>query len=482
MGEGLVTSYVVLALAYLLLGARIQGGSHRQSTLRQPLTGQHRYPIDTIELNRRTSLLMLAPLHSVFALCMTLAAALLAITNSVRAEEAARIFETYKDRIVQVRLIDRTTDAKAGIGSGFRVSPRGHIVTNFHVVAELIYNPQQYYAEYLMDNGTKGNLELRAIDVIHDLALMKTNEDTADYLTLEARDPRKGDRLYAFGNPHDLGLTIIEGTYNGLMEKSIYDKIHFTGSVNPGMSGGPTINDQGRVIGVNVATAGNQLSFLVPVKYVSTLLENASKDLEQQSNFTLSARNQLLDNQENYINQLLSTPFEQVEMQNYLVPGQLASFLSCWGDTQQNDGALYEWAYQSCSTSDDLFLSENQSSGAISFTHEFFNTKELDPIRFYGFLQRRFQAFRPHQLAEENMVTNFDCEASIVEHNQIQSKAVFCLRAYKLFDGLFDTFMKISSLTHADAVLQSTLTIAGVSFKNAMQLSGTFLNSIRWKN
>ena len=400
----------------------------------------------------------------------------------VLAEETARIFAAYKDQVLQVRMVDRATDTKAGIGSGFRVSPDGYIITNFHVIAELIYNPDRYYAEHLLEDGSKGALVLRAIDVIHDLALMRTEDPTSEYFRIEPDQPRKGERLYAFGNPHDLGLTIVEGTYNGLLEKSIYDKIHFTASINPGMSGGPTINPEGRVVGVNVATAGNQLSFLVPAKYVTALLDKETDNQPGDVDFTATARDQLLANQASYVERLLSTPLEQVEMNNFVVPGRVAAFISCWGDTQQKDDALYEWALQSCSTSDDLFLSDSQSSGVISFTHELFSTKELDPIRFFGFLQQRFHTHRRRVDADETMVTNYDCETGFVKHNQVHSKVVFCLRGYKKFDGLFDAFMKASALTRADEALQSTLTLAGVSYENAIRLSRAFLNSIEWKN
>ena len=49
----------------------------------------------------------------------------------------------------------------------------------------------------------------------------------------------KGERIYAMGNPLDLGFTIVEGTYNGLVDKSYDERIHFSGAINPGMSGGP---------------------------------------------------------------------------------------------------------------------------------------------------------------------------------------------------------------------------------------------------
>ena len=76
----------------------------------------------------------------------------------------------------------------------------------------------------------------------------------------------QGERIYSLGNPLDVGFAVIEGTYNGLVERSFYPTIFFAGSLNPGVSGGPTLDGQGAVIGVNVAARrdGEQVSFLVP--------------------------------------------------------------------------------------------------------------------------------------------------------------------------------------------------------------------------
>ena len=59
-----------------------------------------------------------------------------------------------------------------------------------------------------------------------------------DERALAGRLP-KGERLYSMGNPLDLGFTIVEGTYNGPVERSYNERIHFSGAINPGMSGGP---------------------------------------------------------------------------------------------------------------------------------------------------------------------------------------------------------------------------------------------------
>ncbi len=71
----------------------------------------------------------------------------------------------------------------------------------------------------------------------------------------------------------DKGFSIVEGTNNGVMKSSDDNNILFSGSLNPGMSGGPTLNDNKEVVGVNVATSGNGLSYLVPAEYLSIILE-----------------------------------------------------------------------------------------------------------------------------------------------------------------------------------------------------------------
>ncbi len=415
-----------------------------------------------------------------------LAAASLAIASlagtigDVRAD-ASRIFNAFKDRVLQVQMLDRASDSKASIGSGFLVSDEGHVVTNFHVIAEAIYKPAQYRARYVLDDGRTGELKLRAIDVVHDLALLQAQALSGAHLALDLEAPRKGDRLYAFGNPHDLGLTIVEGTYNGPLEKSLYDKIHFTGSINAGMSGGPAVNAAGAVVGVNVSTAGNQLSFLVPARYVSALIDGAGRAAGTNLDFTAIARDQLLANQARYLGPLLAAPLPRATMNGFTVPGKLADFLNCWGNTELSEEKLYEWAYQSCSTADDLYLSAEQGSGVISFSHELFATDELGPVRFFRFLEERFRAHRPRLEAKEEMVTNFRCESGFIEHDGLTFKTVFCLRAYKKFDGLFDAFLKAAALTGNEHSLQSNLFLAGVSYDNATRFARVFLEAIDWK-
>ena len=80
-----------------------------------------------------------------------------------------------------------------------------------------------------------------AVDVVHDLAVARGDFPSTPRFDLQPVHIDQGMRLYSLGHPLELGLTIVEGTYNGLLEHTRYTRIHFTDPINPGMSGGPTI-------------------------------------------------------------------------------------------------------------------------------------------------------------------------------------------------------------------------------------------------
>jgi len=395
------------------------------------------------------------------------------------ADETERVFTDYNDNIVQVRMLDQASASKASIGSGFLVDRQGFIITNFHVIAELVHKPGQYRAEYLFEDGRSGKLELLDIDVVHDLALLKMDVAADRFLAISTEEPAKGERLFALGNPHDLGLTIVEGTYNGRLEKSLYEKIHFTGSINPGMSGGPTINRDGAVVGVNVATAGNQLSFLVPATYVIRLLAR-TRDGQAKPDFTALMGAQLLANQDTYMTALLATPFAEVRMEPLSVPGRLAYFLNCWGDTRKREDELYELAHYSCATSDDIFLSAAQTSGVIRYSHALYTSNGLGPIRFFSLLEQNFQTERLRLRSDEDMVTNYECNSDFVTHDGLRSKVVFCLRAYKKLPGLYDAALMAAVFTDDQQMLQTNLLLAGVSYESATRFPQAYLETIQW--
>src|SRR6187549_3013828 len=224
------------------------------------------------------------PFRILCALALFLVSAVLAADETPPLSSAAeRVYELARPRILQIRTLLQAAGRQTTIGSGFLVTADGFAITNYHVVSQFALDPRTYRLEYLAPDGARGPLQLLAIDVPHDLAVVKIDRADLPYFTFDTRALGgrlpKGERIYAMGNPLDLGFTIVEGTYNGLVDKSYDERIHFSGSINPGMSGGPVAASDGSVVGVNVAKRldGEQVGFLVPAKYAAQLLERARK-------------------------------------------------------------------------------------------------------------------------------------------------------------------------------------------------------------
>ena len=136
-------------------------------------------------------------------------------SNSARA-----LFADNKAGILQIRIIDITSGSKSAIGSGFVITDTGLIATNYHVVEMAASKPEQYRIEYLSASGETNSLTLVDVDVVNDLALVKANSQIAPVLPLAVIEPAIGVPVYALGNPLDLGLTVVPGTYNGINQTS----------------------------------------------------------------------------------------------------------------------------------------------------------------------------------------------------------------------------------------------------------------------
>ena len=401
--------------------------------------------------------------------------------NAADTGSAQAVFASVKDQVVQVRLIDQAGNAKTALGSGFVVSDDGRIVSNFHVVSGLVNHPERFRAEYLDQKGQTGKLELLDIDVVHDLALLRASGFPAAHFEIRSELPAMGERLYSMGNPYDLGLTIVEGNYNGLLQKSLYERIHFTGSINHGMSGGPALDTNGRVIGVNVASAGNQVSFLVPAKYVSQLIERTHDKPLDSAQFDATIANQLTANQQHYIADLLAKDFARTDLGAYSVPGALADYINCWGRTEREPRQLYHSVSYHCSTDENLFLSDSLSSGSIRYSHVLYSADGVSPMRFFHLMESQAAVNGRGFTGDEEAMTNFRCTTDFVEHDGLPSKVTFCLRAYRQFDGLYDLYQQSFALRKDDELLVSTLSLTGLSADNARAFARKFLESTAWK-
>ena len=403
---------------------------------------------------------------------------------SYATEQAEELFNQLKPSLYQIKLIDKASGEKSSIGSAFQISRDGIIATNYHVISSYALHPKKYRIEYLDSQGNKGDLSLQSVDVINDLALVKRDvEQDMHFFQISNSAPHKGEKLFSLGNPHDLGMIVVPGTYNGLKKESFNDRIHFTGSINSGMSGGPVVNKQAEVIGVNVATSGNSIGFLVPhdklVNLYQAYLKEAPESIE------LQMAEQLMASQNKLIATILSSSWEEKSLGDQgIIPVIDVPFIRCWGDSNADKlDALILTAVANCSLDENTYLSSRFFTGSMEIEFRTMQAKDISANKFYHLYQQQIARAGSGNRAGKDNVTEYQCHHDLVmpDNQAINNKTVFCTRAYKKFPGLFDVLYLSASIDKEKQALVSHFTIAGISQTNALAFTRKFMEAVSWK-
>jgi len=403
----------------------------------------------------------------------------LAQKPGVSAEAHAR-YQSARDSVAQIRVLLGASESHSATGTGFVVG-RGLILTNYHVVSDKALEPDVYRLESVLPGGRRGPLKIVAVDVIHDLAVVKA--DTGDVRALAFRDGplSKGEKGFSLGYPLNQGLSVVEGIYNGRSEEQYYETIHFTGAVNPGMSGGPVVDSAGRVFGVNVATRrrGQLVSFLVPAKFARSLLERAAVAGDHGPDFSSDIGAQLNAHGKEVMGALLKAPLRAQKLGEFDMPAKIGDFMQCGAGTERETDQKYTVDTYRCYTFSSLYIDGRISTGMVSFRYSILRAKELGALRFAYLQQSRFGA-NTYEGYDRKHYTRWSCKDEIVALQGTRAKAAICVRRYKRFEGLYDVALRIATLGDPALALHTELEMEGVPFDPAMQFSKRYVEAIKW--
>ncbi len=397
---------------------------------------------------------------------------------------AQQLFSAAKSDLLQLRVLLKNGDSQASVGSGFQIGQSHLVITNFHVVSQIALEPEIYVGEYKDTNDQSGPIELLAVDVLHDLAVVRIQRQGSSFYQVEAQQQgqnlplQQGERLFSLGNPLDLGFTITEGTYNGISSRGFSDQLMFTGPVNPGMSGGPNITEKGEVAGVNVAHRrdGELVSFLVPVRFVQELLARANQDTVAPEDFKPIIGKQLLEHQKVMVDTLLKEPFSIKHLGPYQVPVRESDQVRCWGNSNNNKKA-YSTALINCAMESEIFVSGELQTGNISIRHQLLHNKKLNALQFSKLASNYFRG-QVYSTSKSDSITPAACSESFVKTNHLPLRAMVCAEAYHKFEGLYDFTLITASSDDNQMSLQSMINILGVSYDNGVKLVDAFLASL----
>lgn len=206
-----------------------------------------------------------------FLLALVTAASVLSAQQSLTVPKIVKLIAPC------VVVIQGKTESGESLGSGFVVSKDGKIVTNLHVIRELLT------AKVLVPNGDVfDSLTVLATDERRDLAVVKVAGFNLPTLEIGDSDSLAvGQRLIAVGSPLGLEGTVTTGVLSAIRESDGYRVLQTDAAVNPGNSGGPLVNEMGKVIGVITfkLRATENINFAIPINYVRGLLNNLQQPI-----------------------------------------------------------------------------------------------------------------------------------------------------------------------------------------------------------
>lgn len=187
----------------------------------------------------------------------------------LQAAPISTLVDRYGDAVVLVR-------TASGLGTGFVISDRGHLITNYHVVeqATRISVTVSTTTDRGREKAEVKDVRIVALQPLRDLALLQLDWDEDElgpmppHVVINAADDLTvGDLVFAVGNPLGLERTVTQGIVSSTTRT--LGQLRFVqtdASINPGNSGGPLFNARGEVVGVACAgfTSFNGLAFGIP--------------------------------------------------------------------------------------------------------------------------------------------------------------------------------------------------------------------------
>jgi S1-C subfamily serine protease len=176
-----------------------------------------------------------------------------------------------------------TPETQRALGSGFVIDKAGHIVTNYHVVRGATT------IQVSFSNNERIKAKLVGVDPSTDIAVLKVDVKSRALRSLplgNSDSVRVGDQVIAIGNPFGLDRSVTAGIVSAVQRRieapnrlSISHVIQTDAALNHGNSGGPLLNAQGQVIGVNaqIETGGSSqgnvgIGFAIPINTVKAVV------------------------------------------------------------------------------------------------------------------------------------------------------------------------------------------------------------------
>jgi hypothetical protein len=393
-------------------------------------------------------------------------------------------YDRLKASLFTIEVHSGNQQAKSVLGSGYLVSDQGHIVTNYHVVGSYIDDPQRYSVRARNHTGHYP-LKLLGFDLVNDLAVLQAEGVQARALRLARAPASLGSSVVAFGNPEGLGLSLIEGIFNGFANKGLVDRMLLSMPLNSGMSGGPILNTDGDVIGTNVSVLwlSNSLSFGVPVTKVSALLSRPPLLATREALRGEIARQ--IASLEQDTSARVVRPFAETAPAGTVTVGAALSRrppepFECWDDTQVHKDEGVTKSRYGCNLQFTPAVEKIGEVGSVELLVEHF-TARSNGYGFFGFLEQHAGSHNEVQARDprNGVVSAPSCLGERVKAGELAWKINTCLSAFVRYPGFYNFDLVATSLSRNREALYVAVHMKGFRPESFLTLSRSLLEGIR---
>lgn len=393
------------------------------------------------------------------------------------------LFERSRPSVVEVQVKFKGNQGVASGGSGFLVHRNDLVVTNYHVVTETIYEPAEHELIVVTDKDQHIGARVVSVDVLNDLAVLKLDQAlNAAPLTLQEATPARGEQGYSMGKPGAYSQSIVGGTFNGIKDQGSTPQIIFSGPINSGMSGGPTINAQGEVVGVNVASSTrNQLiGLVVPAQAAGVLIrglgtaqipDNATLRQTIAAQFGQYGRQQL-----RRLSQV-ETPIRTLGP--FSVQGDLSEANECRTFKREVYKSRVKTVEQNCRSNDGLYVDSGLYAGFVASSSFWLQGLDISALNLSRQVESKIDSLRSVRSEEESLGIWSCDQQRLRAHADVPIQIYACSRPVEKLPGLFDFRFRYAPLITGKDALVVSMSLRGFDPETALLVLKQSISTVR---
>ncbi|MGB0714133.1 MAG: hypothetical protein ACPGUC_11315, partial [Gammaproteobacteria bacterium] len=244
----------------------------------------------------------------------------------------------------------------------------------------------------------------------------------------------------------------------------------------------PTFDAQGRVVGINVAIAGDELALVIPAEFAGALLARlAQRGGTAIDDPTASLSAQVIAHLDRRHERMSSGHPTITKLGAWSFPDALDHTVRCWDDSREPEpGDFYLYTGLACSNQYGIYIDDERSFGVLDYEFGLLRPRDIGRLHF----ARIYEAYNNHNLhndSDQESHTPFVCLNRFVRLAGRSFKTSICRRDYREYSGLGDVLFTASLVGDPELGVFARGTLEGVPYVGSVAVIETLLGAMAWK-